>query len=326
MALPPPQESTDVFEPQILADLIVTGFPNVLILYGSGVVKLNPTMMYGSAEQGNIVLIPYTDDPVEWQEVAEAADAPPLKINIGNAAGTNQTPEQAKVRRLAVLTNFTRWAKKNPQDPYGVLRRRALEGFGQTMDSKLIEIAADITTAPWVPGAPLDPLNPVIPPGTYTIDVTAIGDGKFDHSSVVLAKSALKAEGWNNNFVFGAVSSYTIGTMSMREKPGLVPGYLVTNPSETTPAGGQVYRMVPSGMPIMVNDKVDAQAPAGKHISSLMTADALALWLNPELSTGTVYDPQKDADVEGMNAYFAIHRYYKRMGKAGPGVVNVIHK
>jgi hypothetical protein len=325
MPLPPPQTSTDVFEPEILAELIVTGFPNVPILYGSGVVKLNPSMMYGSAEQGNIVTIPYTDDPVEWQEVLETDDAPQLKISIGGKTGKGP-PEQARVRRWAILTNFTRWALKNPLNPYGVLRARALKGFGQSMDTALIEAASDITIAPWIPGPPIDPATMIIPPGTYTIDISNIGDGKMDHSSVVLAKSVLKAEGWNNDFVFGAVSSYTIGTMSMRSLTTGQPGYLVVNTGEQTPSGGRVYRMEPLGIPLLVNDKVDAQAPPGRHISSFMCPDSLALWLNPELSTGQVYDPQKDAQVEGMNAYAAIHRYFKRMGMANPGVVNIIHK
>jgi hypothetical protein len=325
MALPPPQVSTDVFQPEILAELIVTGFANIPILYGSGVVKLNPSMMYGSAEQGNIVLVPYTDDPVEWQEVLEAADAPQIKISIGGKDGKGP-PEQAKVRRWAILSDFTRWAKKNPMNPYGILRQRALVGFGQTMDTALIATAADITIAPWIPGPPIDPVTMVVSPGVYTIDVSLIGNGKLDHSSVVLAKSVLKAEGWNNDFVFGAISSYTIGTMSMRSLTTGLPGYLVVNTGEMTPSGGRVYRMEPLGIPLLVNDKVDAGAPSGLHISSFMCADSLALWLNPELSTGTVYDPQKDADIEGMNAYAALHRYFKRMGKASPGIVNIIHK
>ncbi len=303
------------FNPQVLARMIGAGFANIPILYGSGAVDVDPTMPYGKEYLGLTINIPYSSPPVAWQVLADGVAGTPAAFSIGNAAGTNTTPETETVLRAYWGLDMTSWARSNPLDPYGEARRQGLEGFAQILETQLIAKACDNTAGIWA---------------AYINDVSTSSDPLLSHDAVVDAKTLLGSEGYNDDFVLGAVHSHTIGTLWKRKDSTGRP-WLVENPGEVTAGGARIYRLAPLGIPILVSDLMPVSigtGPGGANVytSAFFRRGALALYLNPNLSARSVQEPNTDSQLDGLNCYFTAHRRKKLQNRAKPGTALVTHQ
>lgn len=303
------------FNPQVLARMIGAGFPNIPILYGSGAVEVDATMPYGKEFLGLTINIPYSSPPVAWTVLSDGTAGTPVAFSIGNAAGNSTTPETETVLRAYWGLDMTTWARSNPEDPYGEARRQGLAGFAQVLENHLITKATRNTANEWDP---------------YTNDVSAAADPLLSHDAVVDAMGKLGSEGYNDPIVLGAVHSHTIGSLWKRKNAIGMP-WLVNNPGEVTAEGAAIYRLQPLGIPLVVSDLMPISAGTGPggtdvYTSAFFRRNALALYLNPNLSARSVQEPNTDSQLDGLNCYFTAHRRKKLQNRAKPGTALVVHQ
>jgi len=304
--------NSSLFSPEVLARLVVGGFANVPIFYGTGVVAPDFTMPYGADYLGTAVKIPYTTLPNQWQVVADNSPLTPIAFAIGNAAGNSTTPETATVQRAGIALDMTTWAKSNPLDPYGVARTQMLLGFGQQMEQQLITAA--VSSTGW---------------SAYTVDVTAAADPLISHDAIVSATATMGAEAFNDSPIMLAVHSHTIGTMWNRKNALGMP-WLVAYAGEMSSTGAKIYRLEPFGIPVYVSDYMPVSTGTGPggadvYTSAVLRRNSLALYVNPNLSARSVQEPLTDAQLDALNCYFAVHRYLRLNGRAKPGVALIKH-
>lgn len=302
----PLQTAPLAFNPQVLAKAVAGGFAEVPILFGSGAVVLDSTMPYGKDYLGLVINVPYFSGPNAWQVLADGAALTAVTTTIGNGAGTTTTPETALVKRAGTYMDWTSWAKSNPLDPYGEGKRMMLLGFMQAMEDELISTAGIATG--W---------------SGFSLDITSSSDPTLSHDAVVDGANLLGSEGWRDPFVLGIVNSYTLGQMFKRKDATGRP-WLVEMPNAKMPDGRPIYMIVPLGIPVFVSDRV--LPSSGTYTSMFFRKNALALWINPSLSTRAVEVPATDSTQESMNCYFASHRYVRLAGYTKPGVVLIKHK
>ena len=303
----PTQTAPLAFNPQVLAQAVSGGFPEVPILFGSGAVKMDTAMPYGNDYLGLTVNVPYFTSPNAWQVLADGTALTSVVTTIGNGAGNTLVPEVATVKRAGSFMDWTSWAKANPLDPYGEAKQNMLLGFVQAMEDELVTTAASATG--WA---------------SFTNDVSASAvDNTLSHEAVTDGATLLGSEGWRDGFALGIVNSYTLGQMFKRKDSTGRP-WLIAKPGAMMPDGRPIYQIVPLGIPIFVSDRLVPSA--GVYTSLFLRKNALALWINPNLSTRAVEVPATDSTQESMNVYFASHRYVRLGGYTKPGVVRILHK
>lgn len=300
------EQSALNFNPQVLARAVSAGFAEVPILFGSGAVVMDTAMPYGNEYLGLQINVPYFSLPNSWSVLSDGSPLTPVTTTLGNAAGNSTTPETATVKRAGIVIDFTTWAKSNPLDPYGEARRMMLLGWAQAMEDELVSTASNATG--W---------------SSFTNDISAATDNLLNHDAIVDGMSLLGSEGWRDPFVLGMVHAHTIGTMFKRKDATGRP-WLVEIPGAQMPDGRPIYRIEPLGIPVFVSNRL---APSsGTYTSVFCRRNALALWVNPNLSSRSVQVPTTDSQQDGLNTYFASHRYVRLSGYQKPGVVLINHK
>lgn len=302
------ETSSSVFIPQVLAPLVEAGFAETPVLLGSGAVTTDLTMPYGSESFMMTVNIPYVTAPNAWT-VYSGTDAGTLStvtVGIGNAAGNSAVPETSTVDRAGIMIDFNTIVRNNPLDPYGQARKQMLAGWGQAMEDKLITVASDSTG--W---------------SSYTLDVSAAADPTLSVQVVVSGAQQLGSEGFRDPFVLGMVHSAVMASMLNRTN-ALGQPWMVEKTTLTMPDGSIIYRLLPFGTLLYCSDKI---APSGGVYTSVFCRkNSLALWVNPNLSARSVQVPSTDSQIDGLNSYFAAHRYKRVSGKSKPGVILIKHK
>lgn len=277
---------SNVFIPQVLADVLSAVFVGKKALHGTGAVVMNPGL--SSSNMGEKVQVPYFNSLGEFEIVANDGDAL-------TPAQLTSAADESTVQHAGKAFEITRWAQMAAAgDPYQEAATQMAEGALRIFDKTLITAAS--TTS-------------------LTLDITGRTTKTWHWDAYVDAK--LKWGDEQENIAMIVCHSKVYGDM-LKEKDSTGRPLLVDPMKE-----GELARY--GGIPVMVSDRCTVNAGTPNTYETLVVKKgALALWYNDGIGVETDKDILADSTVAATHVYFVAHLYRRCAGGTKPGVVKVV--
>lgn len=282
--------TTDLINPEVLAETVTTGFAGMQILNGTPAAVVAQGLP-GDLRGGDTVRVPRFANIGELEDVDEGEALTPAKLSM--------TADETTVQRAGKAFSITEWARLAAAyaDPYAEAARQIVEGVARRADKALLDAALK-------PGADL-----------LTLDISAMSGGaaKLSWDAIVDAKQLWGDE--QDDIVMLASNSATLGSLyKLRDGTG--------KPLLSDAVNGGLPSFM--GIPLKVSDRI---APAGDvHTTLLLKRSSLALWYANSPSVAVDVNILTDETIAAINVYFAALRYSKMPGGTKSGVVCIKHK
>lgn len=286
---------SNLFVPEILADVLRTGFAGQIALHGTEAAILNNSLPEDK-RGGDEVTVPRFTAFAAAQHVAEGDPLVPAVLSMDS--------EKASVVQVGNAGILSKWSQMAAAfaDPYAELGKQILATIVRDWDQALIDVA----------------LNPTgLAAGQKFTIWNATTPKTIDYMSFVDAKMAWGDE--QNDIAMLVVHSKVLGDMyrllDTYGRPLLI---------ESASKGGLPTFL---GVPTIVSDRMtkdvtDAAHP--KYTSALIKKGALALWANGAPTVNEFRDPLTNNDVAAWFSYYAAYRYPTMDGFSKSGVVTLI--
>jgi HK97 family phage major capsid protein len=286
---------SNLFVPQILADVLTQGFAGQKALLGTGAVTVN-TSLPDSARGGDTVTIPRFNAFAAAQTVADGSPLVPAALTMDS-----ETATVVQVGNAIQITRFAELAAKFA-DPYSEAGRQILETIQREWDAQLLAAAVNATGLP--AGQKISVWNATTP---KTLDLPTMILGKMAYGDEQDGIAALCIHSKVLGDLYGL--NDTLGRPLLIESPreGGLPTVL--------------------GIPTIVSDRMpkdvtDAVHP--KYTSMFIKKGALVLWANGAPQVNEFRDPLTNSDIMAWFSYFAPYRVPNMPGCSKNGVVTLV--
>lgn len=284
----PPTLSTDLINPEILAEDLMKGFSGKLTMAQSGALIGVTGLRAGREDVGRTVTVPYFEDGGEAQELTESQSGSLEKIS--------QSSEEAVVVRLFKgfsMTFLAQAAHAQGRDIYEVAREMLQQAFARRVDRIAIRRALACATS---------------------------GSMEYDGSAATITNAGVV----ETLKVFGEeIDDGMLAMWAMNSKPYWDAAQLADSTGQTFHTdrpGGRLSQL--GGAPVRMtaqSDLVIAGSPT-TYKSLLAKKGAVVAFWNEAARVDVTRDPTADVDIITGNAYCVIHAYGTMPGGTKPGV------